>query len=881
MVEHFAGAVVVLQQAEAAGDFLVGLFLAAEVAAEAVLVELFAGRHVPQAAAVGADLVGQDHAAVIAVPDAAEFQLEIDQADVDRREHAAHEIVDPDRHRGNVLHLLVAGPAEAGDVLFGDQRIAQRIVLVVVFDQRVRQRLAFLDAEALGDRAGGDIAHHDFDRDDLDLPDELLAHVEAADEVGRDADVVEAREDIFADAVVDHALAVDRALLLGVEGGGVVLEILDQRARFRPFVEDLGLAFVDLAATGHNPAWDMLLSFVASADDPISGGRHKVLGSKRLFIPPQTSTIASHLPKAVGTAFSIGIARKMGFAQTVLAKDGVVLCSFGDASANHSTALGAINTACWAAFQGTPMPIIFLCEDNGIGISTRTPPGWIEASFSGRAGLHYVACDGSDLVDTMRACQEAESIARKQRKPVFLHMKAVRLYGHAGNDVQLAYRSKDEVRAEEERDPLLASAALLVEEGVMRAAEVRAEYDAIEVTLERQVELAIARPKLRDATEVMASIVPPRRFPFGYSARPPSASGRAAIFADDAAAMDKPQHMAKLLSWALADLLLEYSNAIVCGEDVGPKGGVYAVTQKLYERFGPARVINTLLDEQAILGLAIGAAHNGLLPLPEIQFLAYVHNAEDQIRGEAATLSFFSDGQFTNPMVVRIAGLPYQKGFGGHFHNDNSLAVFRDVPGIVLAVPSNGRDAVAMLRECVRLAHEEQRVVIFVEPIALYMTRDLHEAGDGLWASVYQPPGEGAIGFGEIGVAGNGTDLAIVTYGNGFYLSLQAQKLLAEQDVAVRVIDLRWLGPVNADAVIAAVSPCDNVLIVDECRITGSQSEALMALMAERLPGKAVARLAAEDSFIPLARAATHTLPSRDGIVSRALAIVVTEREAM
>lgn len=663
----------------------------------------------------------------------------------------------------------------------------------------------------------------------------------------------------------------------GHEGNAVLAEVL--RVDDMAFLHYRDAAFQIHRAhrvPGENPAWDMLLSFTASMEDPISGGRHKVLGSKRLFIPPQTSTIASHLPKAVGAAFSIGIARRMGFDDTVLSKDGVVLCSFGDASANHSTALGAINTACWAAFQGTPMPIIFLCEDNGIGISTRTPPGWIEANFSGRAGLNYIACDGSDLVDTYAAARQALEIARRQRKPVFLHMKTVRLYGHAGNDVQLAYRSKEEIRAEEERDPLLASAALLIEEGVMSAAQVRGVYDEIEATLERQVELAIKRPKLPDAAAVMASIVPPRR---EGAARPQaSAQERAALFADDAPAMDKPQHMAKLISWAMADLLLQYPNAIVCGEDVGPKGGVYAATQKLHARFGSARVINTLLDEQAILGLAIGAAHNGLLPMPEIQFLAYVHNAEDQIRGEAATLSFFSNGQYTNPMVVRIAGLPYQKGFGGHFHNDNSLAVFRDIPGVVLAVPSNGRDAVAMLRECVRLAHEEGRVVVFVEPIALYMTRDLHEPGDGMWSSVYQPPGEGEIAFGEIGVfdsgRGEGTDLAVVTYGNGFYLSLQAQKLLAERGVNVRVIDLRWLGPVNAAAVLDAVAPCSRVLVVDECRITGGQNEALMALLAERAPGKAIARMAATDSFIPLARAATHTLPSRDGIVAKVLEMV-------
>src|SRR3546814_14803988 len=114
------------------------------------------------------------------------------------------------------------------------------------------------------------------------------------------------------------------------------------------------------------------------------------------------------------------------------------------------------------------------------------------------------------------------------------------------------------------------------------------------------------------------------------------------------------------------------------------------------------------------------------------------------MRGEAATLSFFSDGQYTNPMVIRIAGLGYQKGFGGHFHNDNSLAVFRDIPGVILAVSSNGRDATQMLRECVRLAREEQRVVVFVEPTALYMTRDLPEEGAALWTSISEAPGAGA-----------------------------------------------------------------------------------------------------------------------------------------
>ncbi|MBM3927774.1 MAG: MFS transporter, partial [Sphingomonadales bacterium] len=256
---------------------------------------------------------------------------------------------------------------------------------------------------------------------------------------------------------------------------------------------------------GQTPEWDMLLSFAASAEDPIAGGRHKVIGSKPLFIPPQTSTIASHLPKAVGAAFSLGIARRIGLTDTPLPSDAVIIASFGDASANHSTAQGAFNTAGWAAHQGTPMPIVFVCEDNGIGISTATPTGWIETQFRHRAGLHYIQCDGTDLGDAWAAARKAIDYARRTRRPVFLHMATVRLYGHAGSDIQSVYRAKAAIEAEEARDPLLKTAALLVQMGVP-AAELLAQYDATEARLARAAELAIARPKLSTSRDVMASI---------------------------------------------------------------------------------------------------------------------------------------------------------------------------------------------------------------------------------------------------------------------------------------------------------------------------------------------------------------------------------------
>ena len=181
-----------------------------------------------------------------------------------------------------------------------------------------------------------------------------------------------------------------------------------------------------------------------------------------------------------------------------------------------------------------------------------------------------------------------------------------------------------------------------------------------------------------------------------------------------------------------------------------------------------------------------------------------------------------------------------------------------------------------MLRECVRLAREEQRVIVFVEPIALYMTRDLHAEGDALWAADYAPPGSAKpIRLGDVGVHGDGTDLAIVTYGNGNYLSRQAEKLLAdEHKIDARVIDLRWLAPLPEASLLDAVQGCKRILIVDECRRTGSQSEALMAFFAEHRPDTPCRRIAAEDSFIPLGKAATVTMPSRDSILEAALETV-------
>jgi 2-oxoisovalerate dehydrogenase E1 component len=628
---------------------------------------------------------------------------------------------------------------------------------------------------------------------------------------------------------------------------------------------------------GSTPLYDMLLSFCASSDDPISGGRHKVLGSLALNIPPQTSTIASQLPKAVGAAFAVDLSKRLGVGGQ-WPQDAIVLCSFGDASANHSTAQGAINSTCWAAYQQVPLPVLFVCEDNGLGISTPTPSGWIEQDLADRPALKYFAADSRDLAQTYHVARRAADYVRSKRKPAVLHLSTVRLFGHAGADAEAAYRTKAQIEAELELDPLLSSTAALLASGDITAEQLLAQLNALVAQVGRVAAIASNQPKLTTAAQVMASIAP-QRAALPAPALPDSAA-RQQLFAFDQHNMGKKQHLAKLLNWALHDVLAQYNNTVVFGEDVGKKGGVYGVTQHLVHAFGSNRVINTLLDEQSILGMAIGLSQQGFISIPEIQFLAYVHNAEDQIRGEAATLPFFSNGQYHNAMVIRIAGLAYQRGFGGHFHNDNSFAVFRDIPGVILFCPSNGYDAALLLRQAVQLAHQQKRLVIFLEPIALYMTRDLATAGDGLWLSDYPLPDTPLPEPGAPAVYGDGDELAIISYANGYYLSRQAEQELAAQGYRIRVLDLRTLVPLHTKEIIKALQGCSKVLIVDECRRRGSLSEELFTALHEAKPGHFnVQRLCAEDSFIPLGAAAYAVLPSKQQIVQQALSLLTVDTE--
>ena len=172
-----------------------------------------------------------------------------------------------------------------------------------------------------------------------------------------------------------------------------------------------------------------------------------MFGHPDLAVIPQTSTIASHLPRAVGVAFAIDRARKLGV-ECAWPGDAIVVCSFGDASVNHAAAQAALNTAGHAAHQRLPVPLLFVCEDNGLGISVPSPPGWVEGALACRDDLRYEVAEGDDPAGALAAARELVEWVRETRRPAVLHLRTVRFLGHAGADVESAYRSPAEVRAD-------------------------------------------------------------------------------------------------------------------------------------------------------------------------------------------------------------------------------------------------------------------------------------------------------------------------------------------------------------------------------------------------------------------------------------------------
>jgi len=440
-----------------------------------------------------------------------------------------------------------------------------------------------------------------------------------------------------------------------------------------------------------------------------------------------------------------------------------------------------------------------------------------------------------------------------------LHLRCVRYLSHAGADAEMAYRAPQAIRADYEKDPILGTARWLVSAGRATGPELADDYRAArDQTRELALEVA-ALPQMTTAEQVMAPLAP----------RSPAVVAERATRVE--LGSEEPLTLAQAINAGLAALLERHPNAVLFGEDIAVKGGVYGVTRGLHARFGAGRVFDTLLDETSILGLALGAAVSGFLPIPEVQYLAYLHNAEDQLRGEASTLQFFSQRAYRNGMVIRIAGYGYQRGFGGHFHNDDAVGVLRDIPGVVIASPARPHDAASMLVTCAESAVVDGSVCVFLEPIALYHARDALTEGDEGWVAELSSE---HVAVGSARTIGDGTDLTIVTWANGLHLSARVAAKLAGSGIRTRLVDLRWLAPLPVDDILREASATGRVLVVDETRRTGGVGEGVVAELVDAGFDGRIGRVTSKDSFVPLGDAARLVLVSEEEIEAAALALL-------
>jgi len=253
---------------------------------------------------------------------------------------------------------------------------------------------------------------------------------------------------------------------------------------------------------------------------------------------------------------------------------------------------------------------------------------------------------------------------------------------------------------------------------------------------------------------------------------------------------------------------------LVMGEDV-EEGGVFRVTEGFLADFGPGRIIDTPLAESLIVGVAIGAALNGMRPVAEIQFADFIHPAMDQIVSEAARMRYRSNGAFACPMVIRA---PSGGGIhGALYHSQNVEALFAHVPGLKVVAPSNPYDVAGLLRAAIR----DDDPVLFLEHKKTYRL---------IKGEV--PEGDYVVPIGKANVVRQGKDLSILTYGLAVHQCLEAAEAVAEE-VSVEVVDLRTLAPLDKETILASVSKTGKALIVHEDNLTGGIGGEVAAIIAE------------------------------------------------
>ena len=266
---------------------------------------------------------------------------------------------------------------------------------------------------------------------------------------------------------------------------------------------------------------------------------------------------------------------------------------------------------------------------------------------------------------------------------------------------------------------------------------------------------------------------------------------------------------------AMREEMQRDSRIFILGEDVGKRGGVFLATQGFIEEFGEKRVIDAPLAEASIMGIALGASFKGMRPIAEVEFADFVWPAANQLIGEAARVSYGSNGSLNAPMVIRI---PYGGGIrGGLSHSQNVESYFFHTPGLKVVAPATPYDAKGLLKSAIR----DENPVVFVE----------HKKSYRLVRGEV-PEGEYVIPIGEADVKRVGEDLTVVSYGLVLHYCLEASGVLAEEGISVEVIDLRTLSPLDKQTILTSVKKTGKLLVVHEDNLTGGIGAEIAALVA-------------------------------------------------
>ena len=560
-------------------------------------------------------------------------------------------------------------------------------------------------------------------------------------------------------------------------------------------------------------AREQLLSFLAKADDPNSGGRQmpQHYGHKDLRIVSQSSPTGTQFLQAVGCA----IACKMEKTKEV------VYVSSGEGTTSQGDFHEALN---WAS--NAKAPVIFHIQDNEYAISTHRSEQTASSIYdmtSGYGNLSRYDVNGSDFFETSLAFKEAVQRARRNKGPSIIVSHVVRLLPHSSSDDQRKYRDEKALDADLKKDPLTLLESTCVSENFIMANE----FEKIRSQVEKDVDDDSRWAEDQDYPD------PDTAMDHIYGTGVNIKESILNPVSEKIVIVDAINH-------ALHEEMELNDRMVIYGQDIAdPKGGVFTATKGLSDHFGVERVFNSPLAESSIVGTAVGMAVTGYKPVVEIQFGDYIWTAMMQIRNEVATMRYRSNNSWTCPMVIRVPVGGYIH--GALCHSQSIDGYFIHLPGIYIAYPSCASDAKGLLKTACRMDDP----VIFMEHKGLYRQG---------YAATEEPDSEYLLSFGKGRQVVEGDELTVVTWGAMVQKSLEAIKLLELSNDIVEVIDLRTLNPIDMEIIESSIAKTGKVLVVHEDNVTNGPGAEISAIIADRffeLLDGPVRRVAAKDSPIP------------------------------